>query len=219
MAIRLDRDNYDRLLKKAEKLFYSRNYLEAFLVQSCLVEGVIKAYALWKFEVDTALEKRLSRFELSRILDELLLTKNIDKKLFDDLNIYRNNRNKVIHNLVLISEKDLEVILIDAYKSGKKIKGLVVDELRESFYPEKRSKQIDHELKNLRVDLLNHEKGSISEVRVQANIYKLLLEQFNLLESLKTLSEHVKIYPNFRKGKQSIKKLYLTNKIKKQQLK
>ena len=78
--------NYRYFVDQAEEAFFKKNFLEAFLIQSCVIEGVLKDYASTKLapalELSTALKKKSKNFEFARLIDELLLTVKINRDLY-----------------------------------------------------------------------------------------------------------------------------------------
>lgn len=126
--------NYKNLVARAEKAFNTEEYLEAFLIQSCVLEGILKDYASKKLSSviieSKLLKEKFENFEFSKIIDILFLSKKIGKDLYESLNIYRRKRNDVIHGLLNHSDKEkLNSELIKVYKSGKDMKGFLVDDI------------------------------------------------------------------------------------------
>ncbi len=126
--------NYKKLVARAEKAFNNEEYLEAFLIQSCVFEGILKDYATKKFSSviikSKLLKKKFENFGFSIIIDILLLSGKIEKDLYESLNIYRGKRNNTIHSL--LSHGDTEKLnseLKKAYESGKHMKGFLVDDI------------------------------------------------------------------------------------------
>lgn len=129
-----EQKNYRALVRKAEQAFYEGNYLEAFLLQSCVFEGVMKNYAFSVLEPifnASADSKRKSKnFEMARLTDELFLAGKIKKELYENLNSYRIKRNKVVHKILKYkSDKQFEIELKEAYLSGVDMKVFVVEEM------------------------------------------------------------------------------------------
>src|SRR3989344_3770639 len=65
--------NYERLVNQAEGAFLKEEYLEAFLIQSCIIEGVLKNYASKKLSSiisqTDALKSKFENFEFARLID------------------------------------------------------------------------------------------------------------------------------------------------------
>ena len=126
--------NYRYFVDQAEEAFFKKNFLEAFLIQSCVIEGVLKDYASTKLapalERSTALKKKSKNFEFARLIDELLLTGNINRDLYENLSKYKKKRNDIVHNILKHDDKKiLNKELKEAYKLGRHMKGFVVDEM------------------------------------------------------------------------------------------
>ncbi|MEK7104354.1 MAG: hypothetical protein AAB842_03070 [Patescibacteria group bacterium] len=130
--------NYEHFLKEAEGSFLKEKYLEAFLIQSCIVEGVLKEYAAKKLlsiiSQNPALENKFKNFELARLTDELLIAGKIEKDLYEKLSKYRKKRNDVIHGLLKHESREkLDEELKEAYVLGKNMKGFIVDNMNEEI--------------------------------------------------------------------------------------
>jgi len=127
--------NYVALVGRAEESYKRKQFLSAFLIQSCLIEAVVKKYAKIKLRgrLSSApdLDKKFVRFELARMLDDLYLSGKISKKIYEDLTIYRKKRNQVIHNILGygIQTRELRKELKDAYKLGVGMKGFIVEDM------------------------------------------------------------------------------------------
>jgi|SRR3989344_7467794 len=129
-----DNKNYRHLVDKAEGAFLKKEYLEAFLIQSCIAEGVIKNYARAKLSPiisqSSALSFKFDNFEMARLIDELLISGKISKELFEDLNSYRKKRNEVIHGLLKYTDiAKLDEELKSAYELGRNAKTFIVDDM------------------------------------------------------------------------------------------
>ncbi|MFH1657586.1 MAG: hypothetical protein ABH919_03900 [bacterium] len=126
--------NYEHLANQAEGAFLKKEYLEAFLIQSCIIEGVLKSYASKELlpivSQSTALKKKFESFEFARLIDELFVSGKIKKDLYENLNAYRKKRNSIIHYLLEHEDKNkLDVELEKVYESGRNIKGFIVDDM------------------------------------------------------------------------------------------
>ena len=130
--------NYEHLLNEAEGSFLKKEYLEAFLIQSCIIEGVLKEYASKKLlsiiHQSSALENKFKNFELARLIDELFISGKIKNSLYEDLSAYRKKRNEVIHDLLEYEDKEkLDEELKEAYEKGKRMKGFIVDDINKEM--------------------------------------------------------------------------------------
>jgi len=129
-----EQKNYRALVDKAEQAFRNGNYLEAFLIQSCVFESVVKSYALLMldsiFSANADLKRKSKNFEMARLTDELFLAGKIKKDLYENLNSYRAKRNKVIHKILKYkSDKQFEKELKEAYGFGVDMKVFIVEEM------------------------------------------------------------------------------------------
>jgi len=129
--------NYRYFVDQAEESFFKKNFLEAFLIQSCVIEGVLKDYASTKLapvvERSATLKKKSKNFEFARLLDELLLTGNINRDLYENLSKYKKKRNDIVHSILKHDDKKaLNKELREAYKLGRHMKGFIVDEMVKS---------------------------------------------------------------------------------------
>jgi hypothetical protein len=125
--------NYRSIILRAEAAFTSKKYLEAFLIQSCLVESVVKTYAFLSLkpilEAHPDLRRKSDGFELARLADELFIAGKIDGDLYEKLNLYRKKRNVVIHNILRFNDvKAFERELREAYKVGRGMQTFLVAE-------------------------------------------------------------------------------------------
>ena len=127
-----ENQNYKELVDQAEGAFLKKEYLEAFLVQSCVIEGVLKNFIKHSFETliqeSPSFANKIENFEFSRSIDDLYASKKIDVRLYENLNKYRKKRNDVVHRLLEHhNESQLNRELKDAYKVGKTMSGFIVD--------------------------------------------------------------------------------------------
>lgn len=131
-------DNYERLVKKAEKAYLAGEFLQAFLLQSCVIEAVIKDYSDLKLgslvNRSDILKKKFENFELARLIDDLFIAGKISKNLYEQLSLYRKQRNTVTHQILKYSEGSptLEKDLKAAYESGRNMKGFIVEDMLKS---------------------------------------------------------------------------------------
>ena len=127
-----ENQNYRELVDQAEGAFLKKEYLEAFLIQSCVIEGVLKNFAKHSFEIlireSSLFASKVENFEFSRSIDDLYAGKKIDVYLYENLNKYRKKRNDVIHRLLEYqNENQLDKELKEAYEIGRSMKGFIVD--------------------------------------------------------------------------------------------
>jgi hypothetical protein len=126
--------NYSVLVKRADSAFKSKRYLEAFLIQSCLFESVVKDYALECLapflQASPQLKSKVGNFEMARLTDELFIAGKINRELYEGLGVYRQKRNSVIHKILHFKDlKNLERSLRQTYESGVKMKVFIVEQL------------------------------------------------------------------------------------------
>ena len=126
--------NYRYFVDQAEKAFYEQKYLEAFLIQSCIIEGVLKEYASIKLlqivKRSSLLKQKYKNFEFARLIDELLITGKISKDLYENLSQYKKKRNSIVHHILKQDDKKLlDKELEEAYELGRHMKGFIVDDL------------------------------------------------------------------------------------------
>ena len=127
-------ENYRTLVNRAETAHGNGRYLEAFLIQSCIFEGVVKDYGSLAlehvFNRSTELKKKSEGFEFARMVDELFISGKITESLYDSLHKYRKQRNKVIHNILGFDDNKLfERELKKAYELGRDMKVFIVEEM------------------------------------------------------------------------------------------
>lgn len=127
---------YIALVEKAEKAYLNKQYLEAFLIQSCLIESVVKEYAKVKLKPFDKLSKVFhgklnGQMKLAQLLDMLFMASKITSRLYENLSQYKQRRNKIIHNILKYGIDDVKLIAIikKAYDSGKQMKGFIVDDM------------------------------------------------------------------------------------------
>lgn len=130
--------NYNHFLDEAEGAFLKKEYLEAFLIQSCIIEGMLKKYVSIKLSSivsqSVTFKNKFKNFEFARIIDELFISGKIKKDLYESLNAYRKKRNEVIHDLLEYeNKKELDEELKKAYESGRHMKGSIVDDMSEEI--------------------------------------------------------------------------------------
>ena len=124
---------YDQLVRKAEDFSRDGQFLEAFLIQSCIIEGVIKHCVQLHFssilDKDSELSISVDRWQISKLLELLLVTGIINRDLYNKLDKYIKQRNKVRHQILTYDVPKRDAALKLAYQSGKEMKTFIVDEL------------------------------------------------------------------------------------------
>ncbi len=122
------------LINHIKGSYLKKQYLEAFLVQSAYIEGLLKIftdYSYWN-EVSekialgspliNELRKRIKKYGLNELIDFLFKSKLIDDDQKNLLHEYRAKRNDVLHDLVRqISGSEFERELEVACELGDKI--------------------------------------------------------------------------------------------------
>lgn len=130
--------NYDVLVSKAEHAYSRGEYLQAFLLQSCIIEAVVKDYSNLKLGAlvgrSNVLKKKFESFELARLMDDLFLAGKIGQDLYERLSTYRKKRNTVTHQILKYGEgsQTLEQELKAAYEVGRSMKGFIVEDMLKS---------------------------------------------------------------------------------------
>lgn len=123
------------LYNRAEghNLYYDKEneetrHIEAFLLQTALMEGVLVNYGLKLLESRTdlcALEgKRGKWYGYDNAINDLYLLGAINTEEFKKLEQFKAKRNEYIHNLL---SKELKNIETEVYKVYEKYKNLVLD--------------------------------------------------------------------------------------------
>jgi len=124
---------YQELKDHIKGSFLTKEYLQAFLIQSAFIEGLLKVYLDFNIFLSTkgveeegvlkSLGKITKEFNLFEIIKFLEDSKLISGEQYKNLEKYRIKRNKILHDLLNeITKKDnLEVELIDIYKIGDSI--------------------------------------------------------------------------------------------------
>lgn len=133
--------NRKPLARRADRLFGHHDYLEAFLLQSCFIEGVVKILAGVCLGIA---EKESTKMSVSKILDSLLSKNKIGLRSKNDLREYIQLRNKVVHDILTYDKRENDVTVKKMYQSGNtmlselkntvtgKIK-LAIDKLQDDF--------------------------------------------------------------------------------------
>ena len=141
MAFSKDEIDYFLNHKIAENYtFYDSNgsekKLEAFLLQSMLIEGVLaKLLEITFRRRDLNYMKPISRnLSLNETIKDLHLIKVINKREFYMLDTYRKNRNTMIHGLLDKDYKNIEVTSREYYEGGTDILLRMIKKLKHSGY-------------------------------------------------------------------------------------
>ena len=167
-----EQKNYRLLVSQAEDAFNNGKYLEAFLIQSCVFEGVVKNYVFSMlkpiFEATPDLKQKSKNFEMARLTDELFLAGKIKKDLYENLNKYRKKRNEVIHKILKYkNKKQFEKELKEAYRLGVDMKVFIVEEMvkmRKGKTSAELSAKMEHDLNEVIAKLpktINREFGPV----------------------------------------------------------
>jgi len=112
--------------KAQENFSYSgkeKRYLEAFLIQSCLLEGALKEFAISLIkkglkQSSGIVKKKEEKYKFDTVIDDLYIMRAINIKEFKDLHKYRKDRNLYIHHLIRKDSRNLNRILKVTYKRG-----------------------------------------------------------------------------------------------------
>lgn len=121
-------------MKHIKGSYLKEQYLEAFLVQSAYIEGLLKTYCDFNFwkefqknikeknKMTLQLRKRVKRLGLNELIEFLHKSDLIDDTQRDDLHTYREKRNQVLHDLVKsMSNEEFEKELKEVCEIGDKI--------------------------------------------------------------------------------------------------
>ena len=115
--------------KAQENFLYSgkeKRYLEAFLIQSCLLEGSLKELMilLIKKELkqsDDIIKRKEKKYRFDTVIDDLYIMRAINIKEFNDLHKYRKDRNRYIHHLIKKDYRNLNRSLKSVYQRGSSL--------------------------------------------------------------------------------------------------
>lgn len=167
-----EKKRYHELVAKAETAFFERRFLEAFLIQACLFESVIKDFAALSlksvFEGHPNLRSKSKNFEVARLVDELFVAGVISKDLYQNLDEYRRKRNKVIHQILKFeTQVGIEKELKKAYEAGREMKGFIVDEMVE------RKKGMTHTQLVAKTERMMAELGADMEANLPRHLKKM----------------------------------------------
>lgn len=97
--------------------------IEAFLIQSALLEGVLCeiAFKTMGTKLPCVYGKRNKRYGLNSVIDDLYLLKVISDDEFKSLEKFKNARNKYFHTLLKQDPEKLENQLGNEYNNFEKI--------------------------------------------------------------------------------------------------
>lgn len=135
-------DDIKLLYKKAEghNLYYDEineetRKVEAFLIQSALLEGVLCeiAFKTMGTKFPCVYGKRNNRYGLNSVIDDLYLLKVISDEEFKDLEKFKSARNKYFHTLLKQDPKKLENQLGDEYGNFEEITWGMVKKLEKLY--------------------------------------------------------------------------------------
>lgn len=111
-----------------------KRYLEAFLIQSCLLEGLLKEFAILSVQKtlnnsEEIVKKKKENYNFDTAIDDLYILGSIDNREFMDLHKYRKDRNRYIHRLIKEDFKKLNKVLKNAYKEGSPLVNNILKKL------------------------------------------------------------------------------------------
>lgn len=130
------------LYKRAEghNLYYDEineetRKIEAFLIQSALLEGVLCeiAFRTMGTKFPCVYGKRNGRYGLNSAIDDLYLLKVITDKEFKSLEKFKDARNKYFHTLLKQDPKQLEGQLGNEYGNFEEITWSMVKKLEKLY--------------------------------------------------------------------------------------
>lgn len=185
---------YRKYVEMAEIASKDGRCLEAFLIQSCVIESVLKMYAHKKlsliFSQTPSLRKQFENPKIAPILDYLLISKKISSGLYENLKKYNKMRNRVVHDLLNFDDTNaLNKELQKIYQSGSQMKGFIVDDIVNELnegksVAELRAEIIVHlrELMQVHENILPSRPALAASIRNQSTA---LLEQLQSLDSLR----------------------------------
>jgi len=121
--------------KAQENFLYSgkeKRYLEAFLIQSCLLEGSLRELMISLIkkglkQYDDIIKRKEKKYKFDTVIDDLYIMRAINIKEFKGLHKYRKDRNRYIHHLIKKDYRNLNRSLKLTYQKGS---ALVVNILK-----------------------------------------------------------------------------------------
>jgi hypothetical protein len=119
---------YDEINEETRKI-------EAFLIQSALLEGVLCELVsqIAENKVPVIYKKRNDKYNLNNAIDDLYLLKIITEKEFTALDDFRKTRNKYFHGLLKEDPGKLEKQLGDEYSNFEEITWKMIERLEEIY--------------------------------------------------------------------------------------
>lgn len=120
------------LIDHIQGSFLKRQFLESFLVQSAYIESLLKIYADYSYFIATGkktdnkilnvVSGNIDKFSLNDLVKFLYKADLISQEQRDLLNIYRDRRNRMLHNLIKeIQNNDFEKELKEICEKGNEI--------------------------------------------------------------------------------------------------
>jgi len=111
-----------------------KRYLEAFLIQSCLLEGALKEFTILLIQKelkqsDDIVKKKEEKYKFDTVIDDLYIMGAININEFKDLHKYRKDRNRCIHRLIKEDSRNLNRTLKAAYQRGSSLVVNILDKL------------------------------------------------------------------------------------------
>lgn len=100
-----------------------KRYLEAFLLQNCLLEGISKEFAILSIKKSLnnpkrIIEKKKENYNFDTAINDLYILGAINDEEFENLHKYRKDRNRFVHRLIKEDFKNLNNVLREVYKRG-----------------------------------------------------------------------------------------------------
>lgn len=131
-----------KLNKRAQENFSYRGkekrYLEAFLIQSCLLEGALRELMMRLIKKNLkssagVVRRKEKKYKFDIIIDDLYLMHAINAKEFKALHKYRDERNDYMHRLIHKGPQDLGRSLQSSYKRGTVLIASVFKKLEKEY--------------------------------------------------------------------------------------
>lgn len=124
----------EKLVNQIKGSYLKEYYLDAFLVQSAYIEGLLRLFADFSYWQETKdktkkssplileIRKKIRKYPLNELIDFLHRGELIDDDQKKELHSYREKRNEVMHDLVgKIAAKEFEQALKNTCELGEKI--------------------------------------------------------------------------------------------------
>ncbi len=122
------------LVNQTEGAYLRKDYLEAFVIQSAYIESILREFISNKFhqhlsdglcqscEFMNAVRKKVIGISLHGLIELLYEGKYIDSGQKAKMQVYKNRRNNILHELLKhISNPTFEKELSAAYEAGKEV--------------------------------------------------------------------------------------------------